>query len=66
MLRETRGRKLLCSSLMTYLDLTLQLRLNSRGSTIEEKGRKGKQTKANKSPKVHLRDVGEALEEEDR
>lgn len=49
----------LCYNLLG-LDCTAKL-MNSRGSTIGEKGRKGKQRSDNRSRKIHLGDVGEVL-----
>ena len=40
--------------------------VNSRGCTAGEKGRKGKQQKADRSRKIRLGDVGEMLGEKDR
>lgn len=50
---------------MTYWDFTSKI-VNSRESTIGEKGRKEKQIKANRSRGIHLGDVGKALGVKDR
>lgn len=47
------------------LDSTPKI-VNSTESTIGEKGKKGKQRNTNRSKKIYLGDVGEALREKDR